>query len=209
MSPRLLVLCLFAAVTVFAAVLEAPDAREKPSQVRAKKKKIWKKEGKVKKRGSSVPSKGVPQGETEPPDAQETPEVPFEEPASEIMEQPDSAGDDQEGALSQDVTGEGSLRRSGRMEFDERLIKGQAAKSGAVYLFKRVPRRLPGLVPMRRSYRRRIVAPVLGDRILKPARYSKKARLKEKEDEASEASGLSVDGDESMDGSEEMKNAKE
>jgi hypothetical protein len=60
------------------------------------------------------------------------------------------------------------------MEFDERLVKGQAAKSGAVYLFKRVPRRLPGLVPMRKSYRRRIVEPVLGVRELKPATYSKK-----------------------------------
>ena len=60
------------------------------------------------------------------------------------------------------------------MEFDERLVKGQAAKSGAVYLFKRVPRRLPGLVPMRKSYRKRIVEPVLGARELKPATYSKK-----------------------------------
>jgi hypothetical protein len=67
---------------------------------------------------------------------------------------------------------EGPLRRSGRMEFDERLVKGQAAKSGAVYLFKRVPRRLPGLVPMRRSYRQRIVQPILGRRVLKPAVYS-------------------------------------
>jgi hypothetical protein len=41
-----------------------------------------------------------------------------------------------------------------------------------VYLFKRVPRHLPGLVPMRRSYRARIVEPVLGERELKPAVYS-------------------------------------
>ena len=68
----------------------------------------------------------------------------------------------------------GSVRRSNRMEFDERLVKGQAAKSGAVYLFERAPRRLPGLVPMRRSYRKRIVEPVLGERVLKPAVYSEK-----------------------------------
>jgi len=68
----------------------------------------------------------------------------------------------------------GSVRRSNRMEFDERLVKGQAAKSGAVYLFERAPRRLPGLVPMRRSYRKRIVEPVLGERELKPAVYSQK-----------------------------------
>lgn len=66
----------------------------------------------------------------------------------------------------------GMLQRSGRMEFDERLIKGQAAQSGAVYLFKRVPRQLPGLVPLRRSYRKRIVEPVLGLRPLKPVVYS-------------------------------------
>lgn len=72
--------------------------------------------------------------------------------------------------LNQDESG--GLRRPGRMEFDERLIKGQAAKSGAVYLFKRIPRHLPGLVPMRRSYRSRIVEPILGAVPLKPARYS-------------------------------------
>ncbi len=66
----------------------------------------------------------------------------------------------------------GSLRRSGRMEFDERLIKGQAAKSGAVYLFKKIPRRLPGLVAMRRSYRNRIVEPILGKIELKPVQVS-------------------------------------
>lgn len=67
---------------------------------------------------------------------------------------------------------EGSFQRSGRMEFDERIVKGQAAKSGAVYLFKRTPRRLPGLVPFRRSYRTRIVQPVLGKRELKVPIYS-------------------------------------
>jgi hypothetical protein len=82
---------------------------------------------------------------------------------------------EQGGFLQQGGGGEaGSVRRSNRMEFDERLVKGQAAKSGAVYLFKRVPRRLPGLVPMRRSYRKRIVEPVLGERELKPAVYSEK-----------------------------------
>jgi hypothetical protein len=88
----------------------------------------------------------------------------------------DSLGDDDEpkGILTEGATGDGALRRSNRMEFDERLVKGQVAKSGAVYLFKRVPRRLPGLVPMRKSYRRRIVEPVLGVWELKPATYSKK-----------------------------------
>jgi hypothetical protein len=88
----------------------------------------------------------------------------------------DSNAEDEEpkGMLTEGATGDGALRRSNRMEFDERVVKGQAAKSGAVYLFKRVPRRLPGLVPMRKSYRRRIVEPVLGAWELKPATYSKK-----------------------------------
>ncbi|MBW2278153.1 MAG: hypothetical protein JRF63_11710 [Deltaproteobacteria bacterium] len=87
----------------------------------------------------------------------------------------DQAAEDKGGFLQPGGGGEsGSVRRSNRMEFDERLVKGQAAKSGAVYLFQRVPRRLPGLVPMRRSYRKRIVEPVLGKRELKPAVYSEK-----------------------------------
>ena len=84
----------------------------------------------------------------------------------------------------------GSLRRSNRMEFDERLVKGQVARSGAVYLFKRVPRNLPGLVAMRRSYRERIVLPVLGKRKLKPVTYSKKKDSTQTTEEApAEAEG--------------------
>lgn len=75
--------------------------------------------------------------------------------------------------------------RSNRMEFDERLVKGQSASSGAVYLFKRVPRHLPGLVPMRRSYRARIVEPVLGERELKPAVYS--TEVEDEDDEPAPA----------------------
>jgi hypothetical protein len=58
-----------------------------------------------------------------------------------------------------------SLRRSDRMDFDERLVKGQGVRSGAVYLFKRTPRKLPELVSLRTSYRDRIVEPVLGQRV--------------------------------------------
>ena len=54
------------------------------------------------------------------------------------------------------------LRRSNRMEFDARLIKGQTATSGAVYLFQRAPRHLPPLLSMRQSYLKQIVEPVLG-----------------------------------------------
>ena len=69
---------------------------------------------------------------------------------------------------SETTPAEGTLARPNKLEFDERLVKGQTAKSGAVYLFKRVPRQLPGLVGIRRSYRSRIVRPVLHDRKLSP-----------------------------------------
>jgi hypothetical protein len=57
---------------------------------------------------------------------------------------------------------QGSLRRSGTMELDPRLITGTPPGSGAVYLFRRAPRRLPGLVKLRTSYRSRITGPILG-----------------------------------------------
>ncbi|MCB9548898.1 MAG: hypothetical protein H6706_24095 [Myxococcales bacterium] len=54
-----------------------------------------------------------------------------------------------------------SLRRSNRLEFDARLVQGEKA-SGAVYLFQRAPRALPGLVHLQARYLDRIVEPVLG-----------------------------------------------
>lgn len=53
-----------------------------------------------------------------------------------------------------------ALRRSNRMEFDARLVKGERA-TGAVYLFQRVPRRLPPLVQLAPDPLDRIVRPVL------------------------------------------------
>jgi hypothetical protein len=108
----------------------------------------------------------------------------------------------------EDDGSEGALRSSRRMEFDERLVKGQAAKSGAVYLFKRIPRRLPGLVPLRRSYRRRIVEPVLGGTELKPARYSfevvkeKKAKKRKEEMEKIEEATAKADAKEATEEAE-------
>jgi hypothetical protein len=52
------------------------------------------------------------------------------------------------------------LRRSNRMEFDARVVKGERA-TGAVYLFQRVPRRLPPLLRLRPNPLDRIVRPVL------------------------------------------------
>lgn len=64
-----------------------------------------------------------------------------------------------------EVVEEAPLLRPDRLEFDERVVKGSTA-AGSVYLFKRQPRSLPALVPVRRSWRTRIVEPVL---LRKPA----------------------------------------
>lgn len=56
--------------------------------------------------------------------------------------------------------GKSTLRRSSRMEFDGRLVKGERA-AGAVYLFQRAPRRLPPLLRLKRDQLDRIVLPVL------------------------------------------------
>ena len=53
-----------------------------------------------------------------------------------------------------------ALRRSNRMDFDGRLIKGEKAK-GSVYLFQRAQRRLPPLLTLERDGINRIVYPVL------------------------------------------------
>lgn len=55
----------------------------------------------------------------------------------------------------------GGLQRSDRLDFDERLIQGQTARAGAVYLFSRPPRDLPELVKLRRSFRAEISRTVL------------------------------------------------
>jgi hypothetical protein len=71
---------------------------------------------------------------------------------------------EEEGGQEISGTTGSSLRRSNRIDFDERLVKGQGTRSGAVYLFKRTPRKLPELVKLRTTYRQRIIEPVLGRR---------------------------------------------
>lgn len=53
-----------------------------------------------------------------------------------------------------------SLQRGERIEFDARLIQGQTAKAGAVYLFERVSSNLRSMVKERLSFRDKIVHPV-------------------------------------------------
>ncbi len=53
-----------------------------------------------------------------------------------------------------------ALQRGERVEFDARLIQGQTAKAGAVYLFERVSSNLRSMVRERTSFRDEIVRPV-------------------------------------------------
>jgi len=66
-----------------------------------------------------------------------------------------------------DAPGEPVLQRSNRMELDARVVRGETARSGAVYLFQRAPRRLPPLVGLQQSYLDEIVVPVLGQDALR------------------------------------------
>lgn len=76
------------------------------------------------------------------------------------------------------------LRRSDRMEFDARLIRGERA-SGAVFLFQRTPRRLPSMVERRRTYLEESVRSVLG------STWSR--RFDERRSEATQTSSESTD----------------
>jgi hypothetical protein len=85
---------------------------------------------------------------------------------------PDAAKPDEKGgaaaAPAQGPEGGPMLQRSNRLEFDARLIQGQLAKSGAIFLFERAPRPLPPLLKLKRSYLRDIVDAELGADYMKP-----------------------------------------
>jgi hypothetical protein len=52
---------------------------------------------------------------------------------------------------------ERELRRGERVEFDGRLIEGQTAAAGAIYLFERLPSELRSMIMERQSYRREVL----------------------------------------------------
>lgn len=81
---------------------------------------------------------------------------------TEQLEAGPAGGDPDAEVAGEEVAAGNTLRRSNRMEFDARVIKGQTATSGAVYLFNRAPRQLPALLKLEQSYLRLIVDPVLG-----------------------------------------------
>ena len=61
-------------------------------------------------------------------------------------------------ALASVATAQDAAPPSGRMDFDGRVVKGERA-AGAVVLYNRAPRALPGLVPMRSDFRTWILEP--------------------------------------------------
>jgi hypothetical protein len=57
----------------------------------------------------------------------------------------------------------GGLQRGGRVEFDGRLVQGQTAKSGAIYLFARKRSQLKSMVEERIHYRKEVLRTVYPD----------------------------------------------
>lgn len=72
--------------------------------------------------------------------------------------------DGEEGAEGEGEQQGSSLQRGNRMEFDARLVRGERAGSGAVFLFQRVPRPLPSMVDKRSSFLGDSVESTLGQR---------------------------------------------
>lgn len=75
------------------------------------------------------------------------------------------ADGDQEDEADAEADGDdvSTLQRGGRMEFDTRLVRGERAGSGAVFLFQRPPRALPSMIERRTSYLDGTVHQVFGD----------------------------------------------
>lgn len=69
---------------------------------------------------------------------------------------------DEPAAAATDESGSRTLRRSNRMDFDARLVRGETAGTGAVVLFSRGNRRLPNLLERRRGFLRPTVEEVMG-----------------------------------------------
>ncbi len=56
-----------------------------------------------------------------------------------------------------------SYRGPTRVNFDERIIKGQTAKSGSVYIFDRQETTISSLVSKKRSFRYRTIRTIFED----------------------------------------------
>ena len=63
-------------------------------------------------------------------------------------------------AFTSSALAEDSYRGPTRVNFDERVIKGQTAKSGSVYIFERQEMTINSLVSKKRSFRDRTIRTV-------------------------------------------------
>ena len=108
------------------------------------------------------------------------PATPKEPASSEDPEEPEEGEPEAASDASADAPQlGGGLRRSNRMEFDARLIRGETAGSGAVFLFQRAPRPLPSMVPLRTSYLHETVDQRLGERYAQELTQAKAQALKD------------------------------
>jgi hypothetical protein len=93
-------------------------------------------------------------GKERPPPKERTKEAP-----GEIEDEPPPPAP----AAAQPAEEGRALQRGERVEFDGRLIQGQTAKAGAVYLFARVSTNLRSMVKERSSFKDKIVRTVFPD----------------------------------------------
>lgn len=98
-------------------------------------------------------------------------------------EEDDEESEDEEEVGQGEETTTTTLQRGNRMEFDARLIRGETAGAGAVFLFQRAPRALPSMVKTRTSYLSETVQDVLGNTGTEQFEKSKVQVMKEIEKE--------------------------
>lgn len=152
---RLLAPCALAVLAAFLLMVGLPvpalaqgDAAADAASAKQKKGK----KGKKRKRGK----KGKKRGKAKARAAEAAPEA-----------APEAEGEEevQEAASDTPTTAapSGSLRRSNKMEFDARLIRGETAGTGAVVLFDRGQRELPALTDERTGFLDATIREVYGD----------------------------------------------
>ncbi len=145
----------FVVVMLAGALLAAPALAAEPAAQPASRRSAACKPEKAKPAKADKKKKGKT-GKTQP-DKEEPADEPAADPSTEApapAPAPSGGKDDEEGR---------SLQRGERVEFDARLIQGQTAKAGAVYLFARVPTNLKSMVRERTTFREKIVRTVYPD----------------------------------------------
>lgn len=82
--------------------------------------------------------------------------------ATDIAKQatPGWATKEQQSTETDKATEDSALKRGARVEFDARLVQGQRAQAGAIYLFGRKRSKLSSMVQERKDYRKEILRTV-------------------------------------------------